>query len=96
MNLETVTGHETIHSTDMVAFQEESQFSEIRQERLKLARTKKRHVENKSENSIDIHINPKKEPSAFAHSSKTEVEFPIFSFQLLYLCMNGVKKCEFR
>ena len=62
MNLKTVTGHRAVRSTHMVAFLEESQFSEITQQRLQLAQARKRYVEDKSETSIDIHVNPKKEP----------------------------------
>ena len=85
MNLKTATGHGAVHSTHMVAFQEESKFSEIKHHRLKLARTKKRHVEDKREGSVDIHINPRKEPSPLSQISKTQEDLPRLSFQLLYL-----------
>ena len=37
------------------------------------------------EGSIDIHINPRKEPSPLSHFSKTQEDLPRLSFQLLYL-----------
>eukprot|EP00794_Sanderia_malayensis_P001334 gene1334-biopygen1064 len=84
-NLETATGHGAVHSTHMVAFQEESQFAELGSQRLKIDRTRKRQIEDKSEGNADISINPKKEASTLAHFKRNETDLSRVSFQFIYL-----------
>lgn len=58
--LETPTGHGAINSTQMIAFQEESQYFLERRKKVQLERSGKRSLQLYTEEPSNIVLNPKK------------------------------------
>ena len=65
INVETQTGHGAINSTHMVAFQEESDVSELPQESVLFERMRKRRLELPEKEPDEIFVDAKKEPPTF-------------------------------
>ena len=85
MNLETLTGHGSVHSTHMVAFQEESDVSTTSKQQMKFARTKKRQVTENIKRRFDIQIDKKREPPTLAHFNMNEEDLSRIPFQHFHL-----------
>ena len=68
MNLDTQTGKGALNSTHLVAFQEESQNSVARNNKMFLPRTKRRFLERIAQYSIEIIADPKREPPSISNS----------------------------
>ena len=88
MNIETQTGHGAIHSTHMIAFQEESPLTVAPQQRIEFERSKRRTVELPQEQRENIFVDTKKEPTTMGsyaievnHFNKT----PFFSNRFVWL-----------
>ena len=81
INLESLTGHGGVHSTHMIAFQEESNVSMLFQTKVKFERTKKCRITEDTKISGDVKINSKREPPALANYIKNPENGTILTSQ---------------
>ena len=68
MNLETLTGKGALNSTHLVAFQEESQNSIARNNKIFLPRTKRRSLERIVQDPVEIIADPKRESPSISNT----------------------------
>ena len=68
MNLDTQTGKGALNSTHLVAFQEESQNSVARNNKIFLPRKKRRSIDRIAQDPIEMIPDPKREPSSISNT----------------------------
>ena len=85
VNLETQTGHRSLHSTHMIAFQEKSQGSMLENRLCRFPKSRRRSVLDSDTRNYDIVVDAKKEPSKLGSFLNNADSASMSSFSVVYL-----------
>ena len=92
INLKTQTGKGALNSTHLVAFQEESQNSVARNNKIFLPRTKRRSLERIAQDPIEIIADPKREPPSISNTLTVNGGLEISRYVSSYMLLIVIRK----
>ena len=92
MNLETQPGKSALNSTHLVAFQEESQNSVARNNKIFFAKNKRRSLERIAQDPIEIIADPKREPPSISNTLTVDGGLEISRYVSNYMLWIVIRK----